>query len=373
MMSIARLALILSLPLATLSGCAVTNTAGEAIATAEAPIAPVDVVAWETLETEAYKGKRDTINFAGPQTGWYGTGAGDLFRTGDGGATWRKVASRPGTFVRAVAFLDESNGFIGNIGTDYYPGVSDTTPLYRTRDGGATWQPVDTGAATIKGVCAIDVVVSERIYQGKLVPRTVIHAAGRVGGPAGILRSIDGGETWTVIDMGDRIGMITDIKFFNENTGYLFGATSAQIGEAEGVILLTRDGGKTWREVYRSGRAGEVIWKAHFPTRGTGYGTVQSYDQARASQLVVKTTDGGETWTELPLVENAAARQFGIGFIDEKTGFVGTAAGGFATQDGGATWRSVPIAPAANKFDVVRNGRGGSIYAIGTQVQRLKF
>ena len=139
---------------------------------------------WQTFPTEAYRGKRDSISFVDAAHGWYGTGAGDLFRTTDGGATWQKIASRPGTFVRAVGFIDRQNGFIGNIGTDYYPGVTDTTPLYRTRDGGVTWEAVDTGTpenkgATIKGVCAIDILTTSRIYQGELVPRSVIHAAGR--------------------------------------------------------------------------------------------------------------------------------------------------------------------------------------------------
>ena len=96
-----------------------------------------------TFATEAYRGKRGSVSFVDPDHGWYGTGAGDLFTTADGGATWNKVASRPGTFVRAVDFIDRQNGFIGNIGNDYYPGVTNTTPLYRTRDGGKTWEAID--------------------------------------------------------------------------------------------------------------------------------------------------------------------------------------------------------------------------------------
>lgn len=127
-----------------------------AAAQTDAPTAATEAPAaseWRTFTTEAYRGKRDSVSFVDESHGWYGTGAGDLFATTDGGASWQKVASRPGTFVRAVGFIDRQNGFIGNIGTDYYPGVTDTTPLYRTRDGGVTWEAVDTGAATIKA-CA---------------------------------------------------------------------------------------------------------------------------------------------------------------------------------------------------------------------------
>jgi photosystem II stability/assembly factor-like uncharacterized protein len=335
---------------------------------AEAPVAGE----WRTFPTEAYRGKRDSVSFVDESHGWYGTGAGDLFRTTDGGASWQKIASRPGTFVRAVGFIDRENGFIGNIGTDYYPGVTDTTPLYRTRDGGVTWEAVDTGAATIKGVCAIDIVTTSRIYQGELKPRTVIHAAGRVGGPTGILRSVDGGDTWSVIDMAPHAGMILDVKFFDENTGLVFAATHPDPAQAEGLVLRTEDGGKSWREVYRSGRPFELIWKASFPDNGaTGYATVQSYDAERATQLVVRTDDQGRSWREIAIAQDKTARQFGIGFASADVGFVGTAAGGFVTRDGGKTWERAPIARAANKFQTVPTANGVRMLAIGTEVQAI--
>ncbi|MBX9796643.1 hypothetical protein [Sphingomonas sp.] len=327
--------------------------------------------AWQTLPTEAFPGKRDDISFADARHGWYGTGKGDLFRTTDGGATWAKVASKPGTFIRALGFVDGQTGFIGNVGTDYYPGVTDTTPLYRTDDGGATWVAADLGGKTIAGVCAIDILRTQRIYQGRLEPRHVIHAAGRVGGPTGILRSTDSGKSWTVIDMAAQAGMILDVKFLDEQTGLVFASTSRDAATTEGLILRTTDGGKSWTSVYKSGRAAELIWKASFVDARTGFATVQSYDPNRAQQLIVKTSDGGKSWQELPLVSDAKARQFGIGFVDATRGWVGTMAGGFETRDGGKSFAPVPIARAANKFRIVADGGKRHVYAIGTQVQRL--
>jgi photosystem II stability/assembly factor-like uncharacterized protein len=326
---------------------------------------------WDDLAVAPYPGKRDDISFGDAMNGWYGTGAGDLFRTTDGGSNWVKVASRPGSFIRALGFIDGRTGFIGNIGTDYYPGVTDTTPLYRTDDAGVTWLPVDLGGKTIAGVCSIDVLKTQRIYQGVLQPHVVIHAAGRVGGPTGLLRSADGGKTWSVRDMSDVAGMILDVKFLDENAGLIFASTSRDAATTEGLILRTTDGGVSWREVYRSGRKAELIWKASFVDGKIGYATVQSYDTSRAQQLIVKTTDGGQSWTELPMVVDATARQFGIGFINENRGWVGTAAGGFETRDGGRSFAPVGIAKAANKFRIVRDGATTQVYAIGTRLQRL--
>lgn len=336
------------------------------------PAVPAPGDHWETLNTEPYKGKRDDIVFVSREVGFYGTGKGDLFRTTDGGDSWSKIWSQTGTFIRAIGFVDAQNGWLGNVGTEYYPGVTDEVPLYETHDGGETWTPVDLGGAFVKGICSIDIVQTEHIHQGVLEPRTLIHAAGRVGGPTAIVRSLDGGAHWSVIDMSRDAGMILDVKFIDSNVGFVFAAAPAG-AEVEGArILKTRNGGATWSAVYRSGRPGENVWKASFPSARVGYATVQSYDPDRAQQVVVKTMDGGETWTELALVTDAKAREFGIGFMDEDTGWVGTMVGGFATGDGGRTWVKTNLTPASNKFRIRAMDGTFMPISIGTSVQRWR-
>jgi len=331
------------------------------------------VSGWETLTTDAYPGKRDDVSFADPLHGWYGTGKGDLYATADGGRSWTRVASRPGTFIRALGFADARTGFIGNVGVGYYPGVTDKTPLYRTDDGGKSWTAVDLGGAEVAGVCAIDILRTERVFQGKLVPAMLVTAAGRVGGPAALIRSVDGGKTWRVTDMSRWTSMILDVHFLDEKTGFVAGSSSSDVKSANAQLLMTRDGGATWTQVYRSSRPTELIWKMAWPTRTVGYGTVMSYDPANPHKVVVKTTDGGRHWQEMPLTQNGKAVELGIGFVDARHGWVGTTVGGFETRDGGKSFAPAPIAPAANKFRIVPQRKGApAVYAIGTQLQRLQ-
>ena len=93
---------------------------------------------WKKLPTVPYKGKQDDISFVDALNGWYGNGEGKLYRTSDGGESWAKVWDQPGTFIRALGFVDDKTGYLGNVGTDYYPGVTDKNPLYKTTDGGVT-------------------------------------------------------------------------------------------------------------------------------------------------------------------------------------------------------------------------------------------
>lgn len=213
-------------------------------------------------------------------------------------------------------------------------------------------------------------VRTRAIHQGALRDRVVVHAAGRVGGPAKLLRSTDAGETWSLVALPDEAGMVLDVKFLDADTGFVFAGTSGDAAQSEALILKTRDGGRSWRVAYRSGRKFENSWKGSFADRRTGFATVQSYDPARTTQVVVRTVDGGETWRELPLVDDAKARQFGVGFVTPRLGWVGTAVGGFETRDGGATWARVPLAPAANKIRTRAADGTAMVYAIGTQVQR---
>jgi photosystem II stability/assembly factor-like uncharacterized protein len=329
--------------------------------------------AWVRLPTEPYRGKQDDVVFLDRQTGWYGNGLGRLFRTSDGGQTWTRLLDRPGTFVRALGFVDEKLGFMGNIGPGYFPNVTDPVPLYRTRDGGEQWEPVLIMGPAVTGICAINVIREPFINAGVLDHRVTIRAGGRVGGPALMATSRDGGETWTSEDLSAHTAMILDILFVSGRVGFIAGATSTDVQASTALILRTDDGGKSWTRVYEGGRPWELTWKVAFPSEAVGYVTVQSYnpDPAASRRYVAKTTDGGRTWTELPLIDNAAVRAFGIGFVDENRGWVGAAPGGFETRDGGRTWAPVEMGAAVNKIRVVRDEGRTSLFAIGTALHRL--
>lgn len=326
---------------------------------------------WVKTSAPEYPGKQDDLFFVDPDHGVYVNGAGDIFRTSDGATTWVKVLSWPGTYWRAVGLIDERHGFWGNIGTDYFPNVTDETPLYRTSIGSDAPQPVVTQGPQVKGICAIDVLKTKFINAGVLEDRVIIHAAGRVGGPAWLLRSLDGGEHFKTIDLSAQLAMVTDVKFFSERVGFVVGATDSDLEQSHALILKTTDGGLQWQRVYESTRTLEMIWKVAFATPQVGYATIMHYDPNRAAQLVAKTTDGGRTWLELPLTSNAKAREFGVAFATPDIGWVGTAQTGFQTLDGGRTWAPVNFGRSVNKIRVVPSGGGFVAYAIGSTVYKL--
>ena len=326
---------------------------------------------WIKLPTVPYtlNNKQDAIAFADDTRGWYGNGTGRVYRTDDGGAHWTKVWEKRGTYVRALDFANRDLGFLGNVGPGYFPNVTDRQPLYVTRDGGAHWQPVKADGKPVVGICAIDVLK----VGGEV---KAIRAGGRVGGPAGLMESFDGGKNWRTRDMREVTGMILDIKFVDADTGFIAGASESAEDKAHARILKTTDGGRTWRAVFDSNRAGDNNWKLAFPSARVGYATIISYDapKAEARGYVVKTDDGGDSWTKQVVTKDENWIPYGIGFIDESHGFVGGSTGGYETRDGGATWTAVAMGLSVNKFRFTKRGDGGvTVFAIGQELFKLEL
>lgn len=330
---------------------------------------------WKKQTTVAYPGKQDDICFINENTGWYCNGQGKIYKTNNGGENWTMVYEKPGTFFRCIGFIDSLRGFAGNVGTDYFPNVKDTIPLYMTTDGGSSWQPVNYTGPYVKGLCAIDIVKEQFINRGNIDYRYHIYGVGRVGTPANMMVSNDDGKTFTSWSMNNDCKMLFDIKMFNTKEGFVCAATDADITQSNALILYTKDGGKTWEKRYQSERPFETTWKVSFPTRKVGYVTIQSYnpDTTVKQQHVAKTTDGGKTWKELDLCVNAQAREFGIGFVNENVGFVGTMTSGFQTTDGGATWTKADIGRATNKIRVYDSKEAFHLHAIGVSVFQLEI
>jgi len=331
---------------------------------------------WKKLATEAYRGKQDDIHFVTPRVGWYVNGSGKIFKTVDGGESWELKLHKPGTYFRCLMFVDEKLGFAGNIGPDYFPNVTDSEPLYRTRDGGDTWEAVEgiTEPAVV-GLCSMQVLRVPYINAGNLDERIRLIAVGRVGGPTACIVSDDLGETWKHIELPQTCAMALDVHFLDMDRGFIAAASDKNVQDSTALVLGTTDGGKTWKEVFRGERTFELTWKMSFPTKETGFVTVQSYnpDAMYSKRFVLKTDDGGDTWNELLLVDDVKVREFGIAFVDSKRGWVGAMPHGFYTEDGGVTWQKEDFGNAVNKIRVLQHETGTFLHAIGVDVHRLEL
>ncbi len=66
-----------------------------------------------------------------------------------------------------------------------------------------------------------------------------------VGNSGTVIKSTDGGESWSNISFGESRNYLS-LHFFDENTGYVGGPFSSGGGGSSEMLAKTTDGGQTW-------------------------------------------------------------------------------------------------------------------------------
>jgi photosystem II stability/assembly factor-like uncharacterized protein len=295
--------------------------------------------------------RTDDIWFLDADRGWAVNANGHILNTTNGGATWHRQFSAGGTYLRCVGFANDQRGWVGTLAAP--------RRLFETRDGGTTWTLVgDLPAQAPPAICGLS-VVNER----------VVYASGTnfPDKPAGVIKSVDGGETWTGIDMNEHATLLVDIFFRDEQHGWVVGgkADVPDPGREDvtPVVLSTADGGATWENrlagIEPTLPKGEWGWKIQFLTEDIGFVSLESFDDG----AILKTVDGGRTWTRKAVDDpQGNANLEGIGFVDDQHGWTGgwgnrDFTGGFTSQthDGGETWSDAnDVGKFLNRFRFIR-------------------
>ena len=154
------------------------------------------------------------VDPSNPQTIWYGTGEPNssrssysgmgVFRSDDGGKTWRSVGLDGADRVARIRIdpRDSNRVYVAVLGRLWTPGGA--RGIFRTEDGGATWQQVLAGTTATAG--ASDISFDPRnpdVMYAALWDRLRRPWEFTEGGRgSGVWKTTDGGDNWTVLDNG---------------------------------------------------------------------------------------------------------------------------------------------------------------------------
>lgn len=147
---------------------------------------------------------------------------------------------------------------------------------------------------------------------------------GYVVGIAGtILRTYNGGDTWTSVSVSGVTGVLNTVFFTSSTTGYISGNN--------GLILKTNNAGQQWN-ILTSGTS-EDLNDLFFTNTNTGYAIGNN-------GIILKTINGGTSWT---LQNSGVSWHFqSCWFTDSDTGYVsggsGSGSGILKTTNGGQQW-----------------------------------
>ncbi|MGE3617581.1 MAG: WD40/YVTN/BNR-like repeat-containing protein [Gemmatimonadales bacterium] len=235
---------------------------------------------------------------------WSGTTGGGVMKTTNGGYTWQPMSDKYfGGTIGGIAVYQPNPDVVYVGGGEYTlrGNVSHGDGVFRTTDGGATWDSL--GLADTRQI--------SRVIVHPWNPDVVYVAAlGHATGPnaeRGVYRSKDGGKSWDkVLFVNDSVG-VADLQMDPTDPNVLYAAA--------------------WRVLRRP-------WDLVSGGPGSG---------------IYKSTDGGDHWTDLsgkPGLPKAPLGNIGLAVspVDHQLvwAMIESEAGGlFRSTDGGATWTRV--------------------------------
>jgi photosystem II stability/assembly factor-like uncharacterized protein len=302
---------------------------------------------WRPTTAEAAASRYDDVWFQTPQLGWAVNSNGQILRTTDGGATWEEQFHDETLYLRCIGFASDTRGWMGTL----EPG----SQLFETHDGGASWGRVgDLPELAPARVCGLSAVNESVVYaSGTNYPFPARPD------PPRMMKTVDGGATWTAWDMTAHAALLVDTYFTSPERGWVVGGrvvpvdpgqrqcpTPANRSNIKPVVLFTEDGGQTWVDRVADTRdefpLGEWGWKIFFISDQVGFVSLENFCEG----AVLKTTDGGLTWRRHPVDDpQRNANLEGVGFVDADRGWVGGWGSadfqlGFssATTDGAGSW-----------------------------------
>jgi photosystem II stability/assembly factor-like uncharacterized protein len=279
----------------------------------------------------------------------YGDG---VYKSMDGGKTWKNLGLRDTRHIGAV-IVDPKNAnivFVAALGHAYGP--NEERGLFRTTDGGTTWQKVlykdnKTGAIDVVFDPSNANTVFASLWEVNRTPWSLSS-----GGPgSGLYKSTDAGTTWKRVEghglPGGILGRIgVSVSGADSNRVY------ALIESKDGGLYRSDDGGDSWTRLNDDGRLRQRAW----------YFTHIFADPKSSDVVYVLNTgmfrsaDGGRTFNLLP-APHGDHHGFWIDPDHPERLINGNDGGATISIDGGKTWSTQYNQPTAQFYHVITDNR----------------
>lgn len=314
-----------------------------------------------------------------PRTFYMGVASGGVFRTTDGGESWVPITDGkvPVGSVGdiAVASSDPNIIYIGTGSDGVRSNVSTGRGVYRTSDGGQTWQFAGLYNAGQIGAVRIHPTNPDIVW---------VAANGDIFKPnseRGIFKTIDDGKTWKkTLFVSDSTGAM-DVELQPGNPDVVYAwmnrierkPWSIISGSREGGFYKSTDGGERWTRIMNTGLPNELIGKGNLAVTAANPNRIYALVEAKPGGGFYRSDDAGQTWQNMGAnAEPAMQRTFAVmiqrpfyyttlGADPTNADVVYTGAEGFyKSTDGGRTFTSLRT-PHGDNHDIWINPTDGNI------------
>ncbi|MBT6035955.1 MAG: hypothetical protein HOJ34_02515 [Kordiimonadaceae bacterium] len=279
----------------------------------------------------------------------YGDG---VYLSTDAAKTWKHIGLKDARQISSVKVdpKDPNTILVAVQGSPWEP--TETRGVYKTTDAGENWERVlfsneNSGAIDMK----LDPNNSRIIY-ASLWDQNRKPWGMRSGGPgSGLYKSLDGGDTWNEITNGlpDYLGKMA-ITPSGAQDGLVYALVEAgddeKTGEDSGLYKST-DGGENWSHVTENRQLVSRSWYyMHLYADPNNADTIYSLNAP-----LMKSTDGGKSWSRISTPHGDHHGHW-INPDNSNNQINANDGGATITFDGGKSWTSIHNQPTAQFYRV---------------------
>ncbi len=275
-----------------------------------------------------------------------------VWRSTDRGRSWSFLGlERTGLIAKIqVDPRDPDVAFVAALGNAF--GKNPERGVYRTRDGGATWENV---LFVADSVGAVDVVMNPRnprelyagMWRAERKPWTLYDASH----DGGVWKSTDGGDSWTRLTDPSRDNGLPQETLFGRigltispaNPDRVWALISAP--DPHGGIWRTDDAGESWRKVTRDRRFRQRHWYySHLEADPQDENTVYVLNTG-----MYRSVDGGSDWERIS-VPHGDVHDLWIQPDDPEAMVVANDGGAQVSLTGGRSWSTMNNQPTSEFY-----------------------
>jgi photosystem II stability/assembly factor-like uncharacterized protein len=274
----------------------------------------------------------------------YGDG---VYKSTDGGKTWKNVGLQTTRHISDVIIHPTQPDvvYVAAQGTAHGPNAD--RGIFKSMDGGTTWKKVlfvdeNTGASSLSMDMKNPRILYAATWQHRRLPWKVESG----GAGCSIWKSVDGGETWNKINEGlpKEMGKI-GVSVSRANPNRVYAIVEAE--KAKAGLYRSDDGGKKWTLLSSDQNITARSWYY-----------MEVFADPKNEDLVyvlnapmMRSIDGGKTFQNVR-VGHGDTHDLWINPGDSQNMILGDDGGGEITYNGGKSWSTLRNQPTAQFYRV---------------------
>lgn len=276
----------------------------------------------------------------------YGDG---VYKSTDAGKTWKKMGLDMTRHIANIRIHPTNADIVYVAAQGALHGAAPDRGVYKSVDGGVTWKKVlyvddNTGCSDLSMDMTNPRVLYAAMWDHRRLPWQVISG----GKGSGLYKSTDGGETWDKIQEGlpKELGKMS-VSVCRSNPDKVYALVESDTQKELGGLFVSMNGGKKWDRVSKDHRLTQRAWYYIEVIADPQNENIVYVLNSPG----LKSIDGGKTWTRLSGT-HGDYHQLWINPNNNKNMVISNDGGAAVTVNGGDTWATQSNMPTAQFYRV---------------------